>query len=541
LNDVGCLDQTRCVGTPVVADIRAVRPPRRRQVPRWVSDALIAVMLGLVAFAIRLNLPSDGLFHDDAWQVFAVARGGFSDFPTIGQMQPGYTVGLLLWERAFGSGTASMVAPALIAGALAPPALYLVLRRLGHARTVSLLLSAMLVVSSTHILFSDRVKTYTGDVLVVLLLIVLVPSLGARKWSYATATGWLVGAVLISSFSPFALLSSIAAGIILALHPNGDRGVRLVATGAQLGICTGLVLIEMRTFNARALRGFWSGKDAFIDIRANPLHVVRDVVQHSMRVVAVFPGGGAWWGAVVIVIATLGIVMMARGGRDVVLGRFLALVLLLAVFGSVAHRVPFGARASGDGGRVALWLTPVVAVGVAAVLERARSVLANRPAGRFAFDAVAVAAVAGVFVSALGGSYAYPNEGARAASRAVMAELAPRDAVWITRSAFYPFALQSGATVHLRATPDRIVGLLPAFADPRLHLVDFETTTSELVDSLTGVNRVFVLNAGGAGSPRYADYLAKLALTLSRQGFVHARTEALGRAHVDTWRRRAAD
>jgi len=146
-----------------------------------------------------------------------------------------------------------------------------------------------------------------------------------------------------------------------------------------------------------------------------------------------------------------------------------------------------------------------------------------------------------VFVSALGGSYAYPNEGARAASRAVMAELAPRDAVWITRSAFYPFALQSGATVHLRATPDRIVGLLPAFADPRLHLVDFETTTSELVDSLTGVNRVFVLNAGGAGSPRYADYLAKLALTLSRQGFVHARTEALGRAHVDTWRRRAAD
>ena len=85
--------------------------------------------------------------------MLAVSRGGPSDFPMVGQMQPGYTLGLMLWERIFGNGAVSMIAPALIAGAFGPPALYLVLRHLGYARSISLLLGAALAAASTDILF----------------------------------------------------------------------------------------------------------------------------------------------------------------------------------------------------------------------------------------------------------------------------------------------------------------------------------------------------------------------------------------------------
>jgi hypothetical protein len=506
----------------------------------WLPDALVAAALALVAFVTRLNLPSDGLFHDDAWQALAVSRGGPSDFPMVGQMQPGYTLGLMLWERTFGSGTASMIAPALIAGTVGPPALYLVLRHLGYARSISLLLGAALAAASTHIVFSDRVKTYTGDVLVVLLLVVLVPHLATRRWTKAAGVSWFLASVAIATFSPFALLSVVAAGIVLALHPTDDRRVRLASTGAQLASCALLVLIEMRTYSARALRGFWSGKDAFIHISANPFEVARDVVRHSLRVVAVFPAGGSWWQPVALIVAIIGVVFMATRGRQVVLGRFLLLLALFAVLGALVHRVPFGARLSGDGGRVALWLIPAIAVGIAAVLARARGALADRR-GRAAFDAVAVVVTIATLASVIGARYEYPNEGARRASRAVMAELGPHDAVWITRSAFFPFALQSGAPVRLRATPNRIVGFLPDFTDPRFHLVDFGTTSSELAGSLTHVDRVFVVNAGGQGSKRYAEYLAKLGFTLTYRGFVHERTEQLGHAHVDQWQRRPAD
>ena len=76
-----------------------VAPHRSRRAPAWLPDVLIAALLGLVAFVVRLNLPSDGLFHDDVWQVLAVSRGGPSDFPMVGQMQPGYTLGLMLWSK----------------------------------------------------------------------------------------------------------------------------------------------------------------------------------------------------------------------------------------------------------------------------------------------------------------------------------------------------------------------------------------------------------------------------------------------------------
>jgi hypothetical protein len=511
-------------------------PARTRSSP--LPDLLIAIALGALAFLLRLNFPTDGLFHDDAWQVLGVANGTFSDFPMVGQAQPGFTFALMVWERLFGSGTTSMLTPALIAGALGPPALYLALRHFGYARSIATLLGAMLTVAATHILFSNRVKTYTADVLVVLLFAVLLPPLARRRWGTRFGVLWFAGSVLAASFSSFALLASVSAGLILVLHAHGDRRVRVVAVAAQCAALVGYLVVVEHTYSSRALRGFWSGKDAFISFSANPITLLDEILDHGLRVTQVFPGGGRAWEWVFLVVAVVGLIASARRGPRRLPARFLGLTAALAFAGAVIHRVPFGPQTSGDGGRVTLWLVPVLAFGIAAVLEFVRRALRERTQRRV-LDALTYVLALFVLASAVGATYAYPEEGARAATRAVMAELGPDDAVWITRSAFYPFALQSGTPVGIRATPDRLVGFFPDFADPRLHPVDYDTTPADLDESVQDTSRVYIVNAGGLGSGRYTEYLVRLGLRLQSLGFEHERTDTIGRAHVDVWRRPA--
>ena len=52
------------------------------------------------------------------------------------------------------------------------------------------------------------------------MLIVLVPHLATRSWTKAAGIAWVLAAVAIATYSPFALLSVVAAGIVLALHPR---------------------------------------------------------------------------------------------------------------------------------------------------------------------------------------------------------------------------------------------------------------------------------------------------------------------------------
>ena len=82
---------------------------------------------------------------------------------------------------------------------------YLVLRRFGYARSISSLLGAALVASEIHIIYSGRVRSYVIDVLVVLALAAIVPSIARRRWSWRTAVAWLAGAVLVGSLGVFAL------------------------------------------------------------------------------------------------------------------------------------------------------------------------------------------------------------------------------------------------------------------------------------------------------------------------------------------------
>ena len=92
------------------------------------------------------------------------------------------------------------------------------LRRFGYAVSISFLLGAALTVCETAIAYSGHVKSYTSDVLMILLLCVLLPVAGAEAVERRIAVGWFVGSIAIASFSSFTLLASIAAGAVLVFH-----------------------------------------------------------------------------------------------------------------------------------------------------------------------------------------------------------------------------------------------------------------------------------------------------------------------------------
>ncbi len=252
-------------------------------------------MLGVVAFGFRRKFPPDGLFFDDAWQAFAAAKGSFSQLLTVGQTQPGFGLVLMVWSRIFGQDTVSMITPALIAGTLGPPSLYLVLRRFRFSQSVAALLGSALVVCATDIVYSGRVKSYTGEVLCVLALTLVVPWLARRTWTTSTAIAWFAGSMVVAVFSSFALLATVGAGIILVLHPKRDRELRGAAVAAQaVGI---LVVLDAvgRTHSADGLNGYFDRNDGFLSLSLNPLTFGRDVFRHVTRITAMFPGGPSWF------------------------------------------------------------------------------------------------------------------------------------------------------------------------------------------------------------------------------------------------------
>jgi hypothetical protein len=504
---------------------------RRRRVVIGVPDGLIAVALGAIAFVVRRHVPADGLFYDDAWQALGAWKGSPSELITVGQTQPGFTAGLMAWTRVFGMGTASLVAPALIAGTLGPPLLYLALRRFGFARSIALLAGAALTSAGVHIAYSYHVKTYTFDVLIVLGLALAVRHLAPHRWTTATVVAWSIGAIAVGSFSSIALIGTVVAGVVLVLHPSGDRKLRASALAAQLAALGALYLASSRTYSYRLIHAFFAQRDGYVDFDLNPVTFGRSIFDHLWNIVGVFPGRVP---ALSLALAGLGLLAAAWRGRLVVPARFLALMVVIAAAGGIVGLIPFGPpRAEG---RVTLWMIPVIAVGLCTALELARRSVAGRAALRTGFDAILCVCAVLLAVSALRTDTSYPA-GARAATRQVMANLRPNDAVVITRPTFYSFALYANMPVGLRATPERAIGFLPEFSDDRLHLFDFFTTTSEELEHfLDDADRLYVVHANISPQTQ-GKYLFDLAVGIRMMGFRHQSSTTVATGQVDVWLR----
>jgi hypothetical protein len=531
--------------------------PEARQAPgvlrRNIADALVVVLLLVTAFlARRHSLPHDGLWYDDAWEAAGAAKGSLSHLLTVSENQPGFRLALMTLSH-LTHNSESFTYPALIAGTVSPAVLYLVLRQFGYAVSICAVVAGALVTAQTHVMYSGRVKTYIFDILIVLGLTAVIPRLARSTWRWPTALGWVATSIVIASFSGFALLAATAAGVILVLHSRSDRIVRFVAVAVQLAAGLVLVVAVQRTYSVRAVERdleFW---DAYPHIDANPLRSGGEVLSHFGRLGTVFPGGGIRWATAFVIVALVGLIAIARTGHDRTRARYLLLLLLVALVGGIAKKVPFGpdkVQSFSPGGRWSLWLVPVIALGIAVVLQRLRGLLMRRSLFRVGFDTIAFVIAAVVVAAGLvRDTPPYPFPGSKSATQFVESQLRDSDVVLIMNEG-YSFALESDAIVTMRRRPTEDVGFIPNFADSRLKVLGcspFGTGCepravypAQVHAAVRHAERVLVHN----DNPNLTDVFSTFGpvwTALRAEGFQRGRPISFGAARVWVWRRPPAE
>ncbi len=197
---------------------------------------------------------------------------------------------------------------------------------------------------------------------------------------------------------------------------------------------------------------------------------------HFRRVGEYLVGASHWLAGLCIVVAIVGLCVAAWNGRQAVRARYLLLLLLVVFIAGVAGKFPFGPSQGSlynSGGRVSLWLIPVVAIGLAAALHGLRDILPGR-APRVAFDAApALAAVAIVVIGLSRDQLAYPFPGGHSATQFIQSQLGEGDAVLLGYGSSLSYATESGLHSGIERVSDSYIGFVPTFDDPRVHRIAY--------------------------------------------------------------------
>jgi hypothetical protein len=410
--------------------------------------------------------------------------------------------------------------------------LYVALRSLGFERSIAALVSAPLVISRVHVLYSGRVKGYTFDTLSVLVLVIMLPRLARRRWRWPLALAWFVAAIIIGTFSTYTMVAVAVAGVVLVLNARDDRLLRVAAVAAQ-GLVQALYLASASSradFNGiEDVLG--SEYDAHVDFSWNPITLAQESLTHLRRVAQVFPGGSSARLTIFILAAVAGLLWVAlRGNRLTrVAGQFLLIMVLVAYVGALAHRFPFGPKSDHPvpaGGRHTLWLVPAVAFGLAVVAQHIRRLASRSDPLRFAFDAAAVLSAVLIVLVAYTPAPPAPYQGSESAAKFIDRSLRPDDVLIVTGTSTYSHADSTRIPVRLVATPDHQIAFAPVYEDPRVHVIGTWTSESDSPEDIRrwvgNARRVFVVSSGALGRPGLeyaADILRPLGFTMEQHSF----------------------
>jgi hypothetical protein len=428
--------------------------------------------------------------------------------------------------------------PALVIGSLLPSALFVFLRRLGHRREVSLLLSAIVVVAPVPVGFSARVKPYVFEPLVMIGVATVVHLLARRRWDRRVALAWVLGAALVSTFSIFSLVMCAVAGVILWLHPAGDRTVRTSAIAVH-GVVVGSFLLASRTrYNGAWLQDFWEAHGhLFTDVRATPFHIVGELWRHLVDIAGVYPGGPAWCGPLVVAAMLFGLGIGAVRQRDIV-AQFFLLILAVAAVGSMTRQFPFGASEFVVGGRLALWLLPLIAYGLANAVTFLTTVPLRVDVPQLRW-LVVVAAIAVVAFN-VGEAPKYPIDGSHEASLALERQLGPHDVALLMPASAFPLAIESNFHSRVVSSTTSENGLRVVFTGRNIYEPFFlgrEATERAIRTHIDGADRVFVFYGFIVTSKERTELVRR---TLQDAGYAPAGGQRYGLALIQTWTRTTA-
>jgi hypothetical protein len=449
------------------------RPGSGRAFPALVVAALIIAAAVLRAGALG---PSS-LWLDDAWVALVTRAGGPGDVVLVGLTAPGFTALLWAWLGLAGlSSTAAQALPFLFA-VLGPAALWLVLVRLGVRPVVATVAALILVTAPAHVTYATRVKQYSLDTLLAVVLLGLAWwTLGSpgsvRRWS--ALVGAAVGATVMSAaVVPVVAGGFAAAGLAAVLagasgastgRPGGwrwgdrlDRPARsqrrewrvaLVGGGVYGVFALAWYWSILRPAVGGELQDYWAGHYLAIgDGPAAALRSLGGVLEGLFAAASPLPP--VLTGA--LVLAGLGWLVARRPLVAVAV----ATPVLVAVVLAAAEAAPLG------GGRTDHHLFPVLAVAAAFALE---------PLARLRPEAALAGAAAVVLALGLtaSGPEDYPQQDLRPLSAELDARLGPDDTVLLYPSALWAYALYTELPVDIVDEARAAVRWQPVVRDERV-------------------------------------------------------------------------
>lgn len=504
-----------------------------------VIDLAIALVFAIASWVTRIDgLPHNGLWHDDAWPAVGAIHGHPWELLWVGSGHPGFT-GVLMFVSRLSSNSNLLAWPTFAAGVLGAPLLFLALRRFGYTRPIAALCGAALVVSRIDIMYSGRVKPYVIDVLIILGFTFVLPRVIRMKWTWGIAAAWVVVACIVAFFTGFAQVAAALAGVMVVIYANDDRIIRIGAVAVQ-GIVQAVLYLQLQHASDLPLIEAQQEQnyDGHMTLSWNPIKDLDELSRHFNRTVNVYPGGPSWLWTVLTLVVVLGLLSAAlrRNRRGETLrAQYLTVLLVFAIIGGFTDKFPFGAGLGNfisRGERSSLWLIPVMAVGLAIVLQRIHGFL-PRGAARAGFGVVLGVAAIAVLLSGIGDrARPYPLGGAADSARYIESRLGPGDIVMLPYTGTYPYAVETGSGVTLNKTPSRDIGFWPTFTDPHFKNVrgrDSRAVTSETVQrDARGARRAFVYIA----IPNFGPDQATIDEGLNAAGLRKQRTVAMGANQV---------
>jgi hypothetical protein len=497
----------------------------------------------VIGYAVRRSaLPTTSLWFDDAWVAAGAIHFTPSQLFVAGSAHPGFTITLRLFHDVVSSDVGRLAYVPFLAGCVAAPCMYIWLRSLRFARSLSLLLAVPLVIGKIPVLYAGRVKPYTLDVVLVIAVFVALPRLAATTWRWSTAAAWVGGAVIAGSFSGNVMLTTALAAGVLVLHPVGDRVVRVGAVAVQGALQFLLYTSYAGASDLDGIEHFMDVYDGHVDFHANPVDLLDEVLTHMARIAEVHPGGSGVALRLVALAAFSGLVIGAirpRHRAEALSSRLALGLVLFAFVASLFERFPFGPSSfslffpGSPGSRHSLWLAPIFALGLAVALSRIAQRLTG--AARPVFHGAAIAGCVAVLVLGYGRPLPYPSDEAPQATWVVDEWAASADAVIVVDTRVYPYALYTSEAVVLVPTPTHQVGFTPAIENERFHGLGVWSERRLAPESIRAIvedaTDVVVYDAViGPGSDEL------VAPVMRAEGFA-VDTRELGNEVVTTWRR----
>jgi hypothetical protein len=348
-----------------------VDTPRReawwRQLPaaQTIGVGATCVVLVAIAYATRdSSLGGSPVHTDDAWVLLGWKARDWTDVQRAGSSSLGFVLLLRAWLEIVGFTHRHAEWLPLIASLLCAPAFLLVALRMRIRYSAALLGAVMLLASPTLVSYATRVKQYSFEVLLGILLIGLAAALLREP---TAKRAWIAYSIcsVISLVVSFALvgvvLAGIGAGVIAVWRENGLDGLRR-STASIYAMAVALFvgswfLVIIRPTRSTALHDFWSGfylSEPVGTPPAPPWWHWTDTTHHGLLAhdwkLVQFLFEGAFSGPTTVLIVGFVVASVLVAIQRPLHAFLFGIPVLLAVAGSFAQLSPFG------GGRTDVWL-----------------------------------------------------------------------------------------------------------------------------------------------------------------------------------------